>query len=108
MNNQEIIDKLFDKLKSSGCRYPKWELIRIIDPFLEVIKETLEEGDHVRLTNFGKFAIKTHKGRKFYNIQSGRTEYTSDKKIIAFTPNRLFNLEKSGLKLNKKEGEETE
>lgn len=88
MNKQEIIDKLFDKLRSGGCRYPKWELISIIDPFLEVIKETLEEGDEVRLMNFGKFVVKTKKGRKYYNIRTGAIGYTPDKRMIDFVQHK--------------------
>ena len=88
MNKQEIIDRLFDKLKSGGCRYPKWELISIIDPFLEVIKETLEEGKDIRLTNFGKFIVKGKKGRKYYNIQKGAMGVTEDKRMIVFVQDR--------------------
>lgn len=102
MNKQEIIDKLFDKLKSNDCRYPKWELISIIDPFLEVIKETLMEGDDVRLTNFGKFVVKTKKGRKYYNIQTGSMDITKDKRMIAFVQHRSLD----SLHKNKEETKE--
>lgn len=101
MNKQEIIDKLFDKLKSNGCRYPKWELVSIIDPLLEVIKETLMEGDDVRLTNFGKFVVKTKKGRQYYNIQTRAMGITEDKRIIAFVQHKSLN----SLHKNKEEAE---
>lgn len=98
MNKQEVIDKLFDKLRSGGCRYPKWELVSIIDPFLEVIKESLEEGNEVRLTNFGKFIAKTKKGRKYYNIQTGAIAFTPDKRMIAFVQHKSLDSMK---KINK-------
>ena len=88
MNKQEIIDRLFDKLRNSGCRYPKWELIQIIDPFLEVLKESLEEGNEIRLTNFGKSVVKAKKGRKYYNIQTGAIGYTPDKRVIVFVQHK--------------------
>lgn len=91
MNKQEIIDRLFDKLRTGGCRYPKWELNSIIDPFLEVIKETLAEGQEIRLPNFGKFAIKVQRGRKYYNIQTGKMGFTPDKRVIAFIQHKSFN-----------------
>ena len=101
MNKQEIIDKLFDKLRTGGCRYPKWELVSIIDPFLEVIKETLMEGDDVRLTNFGKFVVKVKKGRQYYNIQTRAMGITEDKRIIAFVQHKSLD----SLHKNKEEAE---
>lgn len=102
MNKQEIIDKLFDKLRNSGCRYPKWELVSIIDPFLEVIKEILVNEGDVRLTNFGKFVVKTKKGRKYYNIQTGSMEIAKDKRMITFIQHRSLD----SLHKNKEETKE--
>ena len=93
MNKQEIIDKLFDKLNKKGCRYPKWELYSIIDPFLEVIKESMEESEDVKLTNFGKSTVKTQKGRRHYNVNTQRNEYSSDKKMVVFIRSRNFTLD---------------
>lgn len=102
MNKQEIIDKLFDKLRNGGCRYPKWELVSIIAPFIEVIKETLVNGDDVRLTNLGKFIVKTKKGRKYYNVQTGSMDITKDKRMITFVQHRSLD----SLHKNKEETKE--
>lgn len=85
MNKQEVIDKLYDKLNTKGRRYPKRELVSIIDPFLESIKEALEEGNEFRLANFGKFMVKAKNARKYYNIQTGKTDFTPEKKVVFFT-----------------------
>lgn len=91
MNNQNIIDRLYQKLLISNHRYPKWEIASIVEPLIETIKEALEEGDEVRLKNFGKFIVKTKKERKYYNIQSGDLKITQDKKIITFVQHRSLN-----------------
>lgn len=88
MSNQEIIDRLYHKLSSGNLRYPKWELATIVEPFLETLKETLEEGNDIRLKNFGKFVVKVKKGRKYYNIQTGVTGATQDKRMITFVQHR--------------------
>lgn len=88
MNNQEIIDRLYHKLSSGNLRYPKWELATIIEPFLETLKEVLEEGNDIRLKNFGKFVVKVKKGRKYYNIQTGVMGVTKDKRMITFVQHR--------------------
>lgn len=48
----------------------------------------MEEGHEIRLTHFGKFVVKTKKGRKYYNIQTGAIGYTPDKRMIAFVQHK--------------------
>lgn len=100
LNKEELIDRLFHKMSASSTRYPKWELLKIIDPFIEVINEALSEGNEVRIRKLGKFVLKVKKGRNFYNIQSGCIEHTSDKIHITFVPSRSFNSEKTDSKPN--------
>lgn len=95
LNKEELIDRLFHKLVASNTRYPKWELKNIIDPFIEVLNEALSEGNEVRIRNFGKFAFKVKKGRKFYNVQTKTIDTTSDTKSITFIPSRFLNFETS-------------
>lgn len=101
LNKEELIDRLFHKLSASHTRYPKWELQGIIDPFIEVLNEALNEGNEVRIRNLGKFVFKVKKGRKFYNIQTRTMEVTSDTKYVTFIPKRFFNADRLALKPNK-------
>lgn len=95
LNKEELIDRLFHKLVASNTRYPKWELKNIIDPFIEVLNEALSEGNEIRIRNFGKFTIRAKKGRRFYNVQTGKMDTTSDTKSITFIPSRFLNFETS-------------
>ena len=90
MSNSDIIDRLYHRLSSGNLRYPKWELATIVEPFLETLKEILEEGNDIRLKNFGKFVVKVKKGRKYYNIQTGTMDATKDKRMIVFVQHRSF------------------
>ena len=98
MNKQDIIDKLSVKLskkEGKGVNYPKWELCGIIEPFLEIVLEALDNGEDVQLSNFGKFAVKENKTRNYYNMQKGKVELSSAKRTITFTPNKkLFAAQK--------------
>lgn len=85
MNKQQVIDNLHLRLSEKGTIYPKWELNEIVESFLAVVSDSLEQGHNVSLTNFGKFSVKTHKGRNFHNIHTGRVEYTPDRKAILFS-----------------------
>ena len=90
MNKQQIIDKLSAKLSSQNTSYPKWELNKIIEPFLEVILDELKQDESISIANFGKFTVKVTKGRRFYNIQKNKTEFAPDKRTIVFKPHRSF------------------
>lgn len=91
MNKQHIIDKLKTKLAEDGTIYPKWELSKIVEPFLEIVMETLNRGEDVQISNFGKFTIEHKGGQKYYCMKSEQMVISSPKRVVAFTPNRKFN-----------------
>lgn len=91
MNKQQVIDKLHSHLSDKGTVYPKWELTEIVESFLEVVSDSLEQGHNVSLTNFGKFSVKTKRSRKFYNIQKRETEQAPEKRVIEFNPRKSNN-----------------
>lgn len=90
MNKKQLIDALFAKLENQNIRYPKWELLSIIDPAFEVIIEALARDEEVHLNKFGRFSIKHKKGARFYNINTGQKETAPDKKLVQFTPHKGF------------------
>lgn len=47
MNKKQFIDALGTKLEKQNIQYPKWELASIIGPALEVILETLSQGEEL-------------------------------------------------------------
>ena len=78
------------QLENQNIRYPKWELLSIIDPAFEVIIEALARDEEVHLNKFGRFSIKHKKGARFYNINTGQKETAPDKKLVQFTPHIGF------------------
>ena len=90
MNKQQLIDKLYKQLSSQGISYQKWELNEIVEPFLSLLLEELKQGNNISLINFGKFVVKTHKSRPYYNINKGQTDQTKERRSVEFTPHRSF------------------
>lgn len=90
MNKKQFIDALGTKLEKQNIRYPKWELASIIEPALEVILETLSQGEEVQINKFGRFFVKHKKGSAYYNINTGQKATAPDKKIVQFTPHQGF------------------
>lgn len=93
MNKKQLIDELSSKLEQKNIRYPKWELVSIMEPALEVIMEALSRNEEVQLNKFGRFSIKHKKGSYFYNMNTGQKELAADKKIVQFTPHRGFHFD---------------
>ena len=92
MNKQQLINSLYKRMANSSVQYQKWELDLIIDPLFTIILETLKTGEKISIKNFGKFVVKRQKGRRFYNIQSQKTEMGSDRNIVVFTPDKNFDM----------------
>ncbi|MBW2246018.1 MAG: integration host factor subunit alpha [Deltaproteobacteria bacterium] len=56
----------------------------IVETLLEIIKSTLESGEDVLISNFGKFCVK-HKGeRRGRNPATGEAMMLAPRKIVTF------------------------
>lgn len=56
----------------------------IVETFLELIKNTLESGEDVLISGFGKFCVKEKKERKGRNPATGDTMMLAPRKIVTF------------------------
>jgi integration host factor subunit alpha len=56
----------------------------IVETLLEIIKNTLESGEDVLISGFGKFCIKEKKERKGRNPATGNAMMLSPRKIVTF------------------------
>ena len=51
--------------------FPKNKSVEIVESLLEIIKASLESGDDVLVSGFGKFCVKDKKERKGRNLATG-------------------------------------
>ena len=56
----------------------------IVETLLEIIKVTLEYGEDVMISNFGKFCIKEKKERMVQNIPTGEPMMLAPRKVVTF------------------------
>lgn len=62
----------------------------MVEEVFEMIKVALEQGDHLKLSGFGKFEVKQKADRKGRNPRTGETITITARKILTFKPsNRL-------------------
>ncbi len=69
---------------SDQIGYPKNHSIEIVEILLEIIKKTLESGDDVLISGFGKFCVKEKKKRRGRNPATGDDMMLSARKVVTF------------------------
>jgi integration host factor subunit alpha len=76
-----------NKLIGSICRkseFQKQESISTLESFLEIIKRTLESGEDILISGFGKFVVKEKKERKGRNPHTGKDLILDARRIVLF------------------------
>ena len=64
--------------------FPKNKSSEIVETLLEIIKRTLESGEDVLFSGFGRFCVKEKKTRKGRNPATGDAMILRARKIVAF------------------------
>lgn len=76
-----------DHIISSICNQlelPKKRAAEMLDSLLELIEKTLESGDDVLISGFGKFCVKQKKERKGRNPATGEDLMLGSRRVITF------------------------
>jgi integration host factor subunit alpha len=63
---------------------PKNKSTAIVESMLEIIKSTLEAGEDVLISGFGKFCVKEKKERKGRNPATGEPMMLAPRKVVTF------------------------
>jgi integration host factor subunit alpha len=58
--------------------------IEVVETLLELIKSTLESGEDVLISGFGKFCVNEKKERKGRNPATGETAMIAARKVVTF------------------------
>ena len=79
MNKNEFVNVLNEKsgLSKKDCKL-------CLNAMLEIIKTTLQSGESVSLSNFGKFKVNDVKSKCLYNFKTKETQIVDAKKIPTF------------------------
>ena len=64
--------------------YPKNHSSEIVETLLEIIKKTLESGEDVLISNFGKFCVREKGLRKGRNPATGEDMMLRSRKVVTF------------------------
>ena len=64
--------------------FPKSQSSNIVETLLELIKNSLESGDDVLISGFGKFCVKEKKLRRGRNPSTGEDMMLVPRKVVTF------------------------
>jgi DNA-binding protein HU-beta len=81
MNKAELISAIAEE---SGLS--KVDTRKAVDAFMQVVNETLTQGDRVALVGFGSFSVVERSARMGRNPQTGAEMEIAAKKVVKFSP----------------------
>jgi len=64
--------------------YPKNQSFEMIDILLKIMKRTLESGEDVLVSGFGKFCVKTKHERRGRNPATGEDMMLEPRRVVTF------------------------
>ena len=79
LTKANIVDAISDQIG-----YPKNHSSEIVETLLELIKSSLESGDDVLISRFGKFCVKEKGERRGRNPATGEDMMMNPRKVLTF------------------------
>ena len=79
LTKAELIDSMYNQVGLS-----KTKSAQVIESLLEIIKKTLENGEDVLISGFGKFCVKDRKPKKWRNYRTGEYEILAERRVVTF------------------------
>ncbi len=85
MTKADIISEVFDKVG-----LPKQDAEELVEMILDMIKQTLKEGETVKLSGFGNFVVRKKNARKGRNPKTGQEIEITPRRVVSFRPSMIF------------------
>ena len=63
---------------------PKAQSAKVVESLLEIVKQTLANGEDVLISGFGRFCVKNKQERKGRNPQTGKDMMLGSRKVVTF------------------------
>lgn len=71
---------------SDKCSYSRQESVEIVEQVFEILKETLEKGEKVKISGFGNFVVREKQERRGRNPQTGEEAIIRGRRVLTFKP----------------------
>lgn len=85
MTKAEIIEQIYEKVGFS-----KKESAEIVEMVFEMMKETLEKGEKIKISGFGNFVVRQKRPRVGRNPQTGQEIEITARRVLTFRPSQVL------------------
>ena len=85
MTKAEIFEKVQD-----GTGMTKKESAEMVEAVFSIMKSTLESGETLKISGFGRFEVKQKANRRGRNPQTGESITIEARRILTFKPSNLL------------------
>lgn len=85
LTKAEIVESVHRKIGFS-----KKDSTEIVEKIFEILKRTLEKGESVKLSGFGKFEVRSKRSRRGRNPQTGQEMEITARRVLSFRPSQIL------------------
>lgn len=85
MTKADIVERVSDR-----CGISKKDSIEMVESVFNILKDTLENGEEIKISGFGKFEVKSKHARKGRNPQTGDAITIEARRILTFKPSTIL------------------
>ena len=78
LTKSDIVEKVYE------LGFTKKEAVDIMEQLIEIIKDSLEKGDDVLISGFGKFCVKNKNERRGRNPATGADLMLRGRQVVTF------------------------
>ncbi len=85
MTKADIVEHIYERVGFS-----KKESAELVEKVFQTIKETLAEGEKVKISGFGNFVVRPKNARKGRNPQTGQEILLEARRVLTFKPSLVL------------------
>ena len=85
MTKVDIIESIYEKVGFS-----KKEVAKIVESVFDIMKETLQHEDKIKISGFGNFVVRSKRSRRGRNPQTGDDIEIGARRILTFKPSQVL------------------
>jgi integration host factor subunit alpha len=85
MTKVDIIENIYEKVGFS-----KKEVAKIVESVFDIIKESLQKEEKIKISGFGNFVVRKKRARRGRNPQTGDDIEIGARRILTFKPSQVL------------------
>jgi integration host factor subunit alpha len=79
LTKAKVVENVYEELD-----LPRKQCVEIVESFLEIMKQSLENGEDVMMSGFGKFMVKEKRARRGRNPATGDEMMLDPRRVVTF------------------------